>query len=376
MDGFWKAALCVAGFVVASGATAGADQVRPASLTSFGTTPSLSAYQLSAPGIVPLAQAVSFSKSDFTAIPFAASAMGAVPPPQDSFAASLALSSNFALDGGYNADVAQRFNNYDSLKSPLLDSASVLGLANGGAYAGATWMPESGLHLRLGANLRSDRLDNFAFAPGTENAGLPLGFDTARSRSLLAGASFDVSDWAKIGLTAIHNDQLGAPFGIDSLGHLSGSSKVSSNALSMTAQVKLGDNWVTTASADIAGSLSQLDQRLTPAPQSDNRSYSIAIAKHGLFGDDAVGFSFSRPAPGMLDNGFDMVAASGDQPPAFIASGRLPGQTPETDLQLGYVTSFANGAVALQTNAAYQMNYQGQSGTNSVSVLSRAKIKF
>ena len=54
----------------------------------------------------------------------------------------------------------------------------------------------------------------------------------------------------------------------------------------------------------------------------------------------------------------------------------LPAQTPETDLQLGYVTSFLDGALALQANAAYQMNYQGQTGANSLSVLSRAKIKF
>jgi hypothetical protein len=376
MNRFWKAALGVAGLVVASSAAAGADQVRPASLTSFGTAPSLSAYQLSAAGMVPLSATVNFSQSDFKAMPFAVSAASAVLPPRGSFAASLALSSNFALDGGYNADIVQRFNNYDSLKSPLLDNAGLLGLANGGAYAGATWMPGSALHLRVAADLRSDRLDNFSFAPGTESSGLPLPFDNNQSRSLLAGASWDINDWANIGLTAIQNDQFGAPFGVNSLGHLTGSSKVSSSALSMAARVKLGDNWVTTASADIAGSLSQLDQRVASVPQGDNRSYSIAIAKHGLFGDDALGFSFSRPAPGVLDNGFDMVAASGDLPPVFIASGRFPGQTPETDLQLGYVTSFMDGALALQTNAAYQMNYQGQSGATSLSVLSRAKIKF
>ena len=31
----------------------------------------------------------------------------------------------------------------------------------------------------------------------------------------------------------------------------------------------------------------------------------------------------------------------------------------ETDFQLGYVTNFLDGAVALQTNAAYQTNYPG-----------------
>ena len=70
------------------------------------------------------------------------------------------------------------------------------------------------------------------------------------------------------------------------------------------------------------------------------------------------------------------MAASGDLPPLFAAGNRAPTQTPETDLQVGYVTQFLNGALALQANASYQMNYQGLSGANSVSVLSRAKIKF
>lgn len=54
----------------------------------------------------------------------------------------------------------------------------------------------------------------------------------------------------------------------------------------------------------------------------------------------------------------------------------LLGQIPDTDLELGYVTSFFNGALALQANAGYQMNLAGQSGTNSFSVISRAKINF
>jgi hypothetical protein len=58
-----------------------------------------------------------------------------------------------------------------------------------------------------------------------------------------------------------------------------------------------------------------------------------------------------------------------------MANSRLPGSTAETDLQLGYVTSF-DGALELQANAAYQMNFQGQTGANSLAVLSRAKIKF
>jgi hypothetical protein len=80
--------------------------------------------------------------------------------------------------------------------------------------------------------------------------------------------------------------------------------------------------------------------------------------------------------PNLLDNGFEMVGASNDLPPSFTVNNRLPGNAGETDLQVGYVTSFLDGALALQANAAYQMNYQGQTGATSLAVLSRAKIKF
>jgi hypothetical protein len=60
----------------------------------------------------------------------------------------------------------------------------------------------------------------------------------------------------------------------------------------------------------------------------------------------------------------------------FARNHLLAGTTPETDIEVGYVTTFLDGSLALQTNAAFQMNYAGQSGTNAVSLLSRARIKF
>jgi hypothetical protein len=101
----------------------------------------------------------------------------------------------------------------------------------------------------------------------------------------------------------------------------------------------------------------------------------VAIAKHGLFGDDSLGLALSRPAPGLV-NAFGGVSESEpslviSQNPALTGS-----RASETDIQVGYVTNFLDGAVALQTNAAYQTNFQGQRGATSVSLLSRAKIKF
>ncbi len=84
----------------------------------------------------------------------------------------------------------------------------------------------------------------------------------------------------------------------------------------------------------------------------------------------------SRPAGGASSE-FDLVSGIGGGRPHVLPENFLfDSKTPETDFELGYVTTFLDGSVALQTNASYQMNFAGQSGSNAVSFLSRAKIKF
>ena len=362
MSRFFLVALAAAGFVAFSGQAGAADLRLPQSLTAFGAdAPIPSAAAL--PDAALSGPASRFSRDIFADTPTVIrTSFGTVTPPQP-FAASVALSANLAVDTGYDVDLSQRFDNYDGVQSPLVGASGFAGLASGGHYLGATYMPSSDLHLRLGVSQWNDREDRLAFDPGV---GLPLAFDNARSQSLLAGASWDVSDWADLDVTAVQNTQRGLVANL-------ASNEMTTSALDMAAHLKFGNGWVTTAS--YSQGLSQLDQR-TQAPTLDTHSYSIAIAKHGLFGDDALGFSFSRPSPGVTDNSFNAVTASGDLPPLFVANDRFTNQTQETDLQLGYVTSFLNGALALQANAAYEMNYQGQNGATSVALLSRAKIKF
>ncbi len=368
------AAIIAAG-LAASGAQAGADGLRvPVSLTSFGMAQAIASYQMSAAGLA-LGPATVSSGNEFAGSPIVMPVIyGSAMLPQ-SFAATTALSMNLALDAGYNLDLGQRFENYSALKSPLLDQTSFLGLANGGTYAGATYAPAPNLRVRLGAQLKSNRLDSFTFDPTLGMQGLPLAYDNGASRSLLAGASWDLADWGGLNLSGIVNQQQGLPVGASPMADLTPSSTAATtSALNVSAHMNFGSGWVTTAA--FSGGLTQLDQKGGSPTEIDSHAYSIAIAKHGLFGADAVGFSFSRPSPSLLDNGVEMVAASGDLPPVFVANDRMPGATPETDLQLGYVTSFLDGALALQANAAYQMNYQGQTGATSLAVLSRAKIKF
>jgi len=368
MNRCFQAALAAAGLVALMG-RAGAEELRlPPSLTAFGapagSTP-ISATLI--PDAALQGPASRVSQDILAAEPVTlATSFGTATTRQD-FAASFALSDRVAVDTGYNVDLTQRFDNYDGMQSPLIGDSGFMGLASSGHYVGATYMPASGLHIRLGATQWSDRLDRLALE--STATGLPLAYDRGYSQSLFAGVSWDMNSWADLGVSGLHNVQQN----LDTVSSLATGGRIDTEALEVTGHLKFGNGWVTTAS--YSQGLSQLDQR-SQIPAIDTRSYSIAIAKHGLFGEDALGFSFSRPALGILDSGFSAVSASGDLPPLFFANDRFAGQTQETDLQLGYVTSFLDGALALQANAAYQMNYQGQTGATSVSLLSRAKIKF
>lgn len=149
------------------------------------------------------------------------------------------------------------------------------------------------------------------------------------------------------------------------------------SAIGVNARVSLGNGWVTTAS--YSEGISQLDMRPGQTPfiagnELRTRSYGIAIAKNGLFGDDALGLAVSRPALGA--DGGEFITMSGGDPRFFVRNSMMPGSAPETDIEVGYVTTFLDGSLALQTNASYQMNFAGQYGANAVQLLSRARIKF
>ena len=341
----------------------------PASLTSFA--PSLSdiaAYDRSASRFAAQGQAPLNQGFPADLLPLPAAHMGA----GSGFGESLALSPVLALDSGTNLDIASRFTSFDNRPDPLINTASFLNLGSGGHYGGITYLPAPNLKVRLGASLRRDRLDSFTFAP-LSDFGMAQVFDGSQNRSLLAGASWDLTDWVGLGANAISTTRTGTPLGYGAgLGSLA--DRVTTNALGVSGRMGMGNGWVTTA--DYNQGFSQLNQRNTPATTVATQSYAITVAKHGVFGDDTLGFSFSRPAANMVGS-FASLTGSGDLPPMILAHGQgMDRPAQETDFQLGYVTSFLGGNVALQTNAAYQMAGQGQSGATALSVLSRAKIKF
>src|SRR5262249_54044785 len=99
-----------------------------------------------------------------------------------------------------------------------------------------------------------------------------------------------------------------------------------------------------------------------------SQGYGIGLAKTGLFGDDAFGIALSRPLQiytgtnnfGALNTNFALANT----------------QARESDVALGYVTTFLDGTLALQANAAYQLNAAGTRGQNAVAGVARAKLNF
>ena len=239
----------------------------------------------------------------------------------------------------------------------------------------------SGLSLNFGESLGETDSLLPAFGPAWMQAPL-AGGDRARgfAQSGFAGLSWDATPWASLGLVA-RQTSAQAPAPIVQSANFS-PAKVSAQTLGVSGKVAFGKGWVTSFSYNEG--ITQLDLRpagnLLPADSAQHsRSYGVAIAKHGLFGDDALGLEVSRPSLSSL-GGVDLGESAAVDPfDGFISSATRPimsGNKPETDVQLGYVTTFLDGALALQANAGYQMNSSGQPGNNGVAVLSRAKINF
>ena len=265
------------------------------------------------------------------------------------------LASDLSLDFGGTAPANEFF----------LTIPDASALTNGGTFFATT--------LDLGNHLRFSLGDSWvapgdAIGNGFQNALVLDPYDTRSANSLLAGVSLDVAPWAGLGFTASKTSERDGVLG--TFDPLIGGADTTS--LGVSARLQLGHGWMTTAS--FAQAITKLDLKPGFGAAADDlrsRSYGIAIAKSNLFGNDAMGVAVTRPFGG---NEFDLVSGRGAR--SLSDSFPIETQSPETDFELGYVTTFLDGSVALQTNAAYQMNFAGQSGNNAVSFLSRAKIKF
>ncbi len=330
-------------------------------------------------GAVDLSQTISLPEASYGPPPVNRLAVSNV-------ATSISLVTGLDLELGYKVDLSGRIDPFDASSAHAFDglflsSASAampyMSMADGGALFGAAAAVADDLHVNVGfASLAGGTAGTYspdAYTTLARIGGTPAPYDPRTANSLLAGVSWDVAKWGDLGLMASRTSERDGVLGTPAPG-----ATASTTALGVSARVHLGGGWVTTAS--YSEGLTQLDLKpgLTPGTTGDalrTRSYGIAIAKNGLFGDDSLGLAVSRPA---LGTDGDVVALEDTLggPRFFSRSNILAGTTPETDIEVGYITTFLDGAVALQANASYQMNFAGQTGTNSVSLLSRARIKF
>lgn len=179
-----------------------------------------------------------------------------------------------------------------------------------------------------------------------------------------ANISWNLTDWSTLGITASHSG--GNPLLLGSVANplVTGGSPENS-ALGISARVGFGEGWVTTLAYSEGISQLDLSQMAANAVRSD--AYQIGLAKTGLFGNDALGISLSRPPQIYGVTGFGVVVNN-------FALTTAPAR--ESDLELGYVTSFLDGTLALQANAAYEVNPAGVRGQNALAAVARAKLNF
>ena len=289
------------------------------------------------------------------------------------FAQGRDLAAMGALGGGISS--------YDSL---FLSTAGMrspyLSLTDGGIYAGMALRLDDALQLRIGhAALGSDAAARQSLA----NAGLgalprDLALQLVGERSAgttAASLDWNFADWGTLGATASRTSESGELLGATPLAIATASETA---ALGVSARVGFGAGWVTTIS--YSEGVTQLDLRPTGVVASPEtfktRSYGITFAKEGLFGDDTLGLSLSRPLQAYDGDTGLLGRIALDGGGRFGESRGLLGGAQESDIEFGYVTSFLGGSLALQANAAYQVNANGQRGENAVSVVSRAKINF
>jgi hypothetical protein len=174
--------------------------------------------------------------------------------------------------------------------------------------------------------------------------------------------NWNFADWGGLAITASRSSGNASLLGIVP-GSLSGVGAADTTSLGISARVGFGEGWVTTVA--YSGGVSQIDlSRNHLIGNTDSvslQAFGVALAKQGLFGADALGIAVSRPSQ-----------VYGGSLGAALANS----QARESDVELGYVTSFLGGSLALQANAAYQVNAAGAQGQNAVAGVARAKLKF
>lgn len=271
--------------------------------------------------------------------------------------------------GSLGARLAQDFDGL--FQSGPATVGPVDGLTDGGGFMAAAIALAGNLHFHVAASALTPQQHAEENPLATSRALTEGSTERRQAVAGAAGLSWDFADWGALGLSASHTDE--------SAGLLASSPlEARTDSIGLSARLGFGDGWVTTFGwREGVTQLSLRPEFAAASTALHSRSYGVAVAKHGLFSNnDAIGLSVSRPGA-IYNGGIDLAAPTGvDLTRSLIGNNLALNGRPETDLEVGYVTTFFDGALALQANAGYQMNVAGQRGSNAVTVLSRAKINF
>ncbi|HEY2069617.1 MAG TPA: S8 family peptidase [Rhizomicrobium sp.] len=304
------------------------------------------------------------------------------------------LAKGVELNAGYNTLMSGSFSGYDVNASQAYDGLFMQAAAvnspyasftDGGSFLGTNIQVADGVHVRFGASelgVQRGEYEAPVFSMVSQLQGPQAAYSQRQAQATLAGVDWDYASWGGIGMVATQTSEQNGLLGGLNSGALAMAGNANTSAVGLNARFGFGDGWVTTLS--YSEGLTQLDLKadslITGSDPLHSRAYGVAVAKHGLFDDnDSLGIAVSRPVQ-IYSGGIDLTAANGVDSNGNLTIGHehlsLASSTPETDFELGYVTTFMNGAVSLQANAGYQSNVAGQSGLNGVTVLSRAKLNF
>jgi len=244
-----------------------------------------------------------------------------------------------------------------SLNSTFLSGSNLWSSAQISVAPGVTFGVS---HLALGL----PTVQNLQPAGVSQEIGVRLDPSLRNTGTTAANLNLSLTDWSDFAITASHSNGNSSLLGLTNDGLRAAAADTS--ALGISARVGFAEGWVTTLA--YAEGVSQLDlnqMAATNAVRSD--SYAIGLARTGLFGNDALGIALSRPLQIYTANSAALIANN-------LALSTA--QARESDLELGYVTSFLDGTLALQANAAYQLNAAGARGQNALAAVARAKLNF
>lgn len=240
------------------------------------------------------------------------------------------------------------------------------------SLSAATTRSFAGISLAPGLNFA---LSHTAFGLGTVENSLTGSFSRQLALRLepslrsagttTANISWNLNDWSEVGITASH--AAGNPLLLGSFASpIATGPSPENSALGISARVGFAEGWVTTLAYSEA--ITQLDlSQMAAANSIRSDAYGIGVAKTGLFGNDALGIALSRPPQIYGVNGLGALVNN-------FALSSTPAR--ESDVELGYVTSFLDGTLALQANAAYEVNPAGVRGQNALAAVARAKLNF